>query len=131
NAASAWNSGWTGSGVTIAVIDTGIDVDSPEFAGRIHSASRDMFSAASSRGYDATDDHGTNVAMIAAAARDGLGILGIAWNATVMALRADTPGSCVSDGQTVEEMDCSFDDNAILRAVDHAMVNGAKVINLS
>ena len=131
NAASAWNSGWSGQGVAIAVVDTGIDADSPEFAGRIHSASRDMFSEGSTRGFNATDDHGTNVAMVAAAARDGTGIMGIAWNATIMALRADTPGSCVSDGQTIEDSDCSFDDNAILRAVDHAMVNGAKVINLS
>jgi hypothetical protein len=90
-----------------------------------------MFSDGSNRGFDATDDHGTNVAMVAAAARDGIGILGVAWEATIMALRADTPGSCVSDGQTIEDMDCAFDDNAILRAVDHAMINGAKVINLS
>jgi subtilisin family serine protease len=132
NAASAWASGWSGQDVTIAVVDTGIDIDSPEFAGRISPASRDMYSASDSRGLDATDDHGTNVAMVAAAARDNTGILGIAWNATIMALRTDTPGSCVSDsGASDTEDDCSFADGAIARAVNHAVANGAKVINLS
>jgi subtilisin family serine protease len=132
NAASAWNAGWSGQGVIIAVVDTGIDVDSPEFAGRIHSASRDMFSATSDRGFNATDDHGTNVSMVAAAARDNTGILGIAWNATIMALRADTPDSCVSDnGATDSEDDCSFEDAVIANAINHAVANGAKVINLS
>ena len=132
NAASAWDSGWSGRGVTIAVVDTGIDIDSPEFAGRISPASRDMYSDSSNRGFDATDDHGTNVAMVAAAARDNTGILGMAWNATVMALRTDTPGSCISDsGASDPEDDCSFGDGAIARAVNHAATNGAKVINLS
>ncbi len=92
NAATAWASGWTGQAVKIAIVDTGIDTTSPEFAGRISPDSRDMFDTTSTRGYNATDDHGTNVAMVAAAARDNTGILGIAWGATVMALRTDTPG---------------------------------------
>src|SRR5690606_14408126 len=45
NAATAWSSGHTGRGVTIAVVDTGIDEDSPEFAGRISPFSRDMTGA--------------------------------------------------------------------------------------
>jgi hypothetical protein len=131
NAASAWSAGWSGQGVTIAIVDTGIDVDSPEFAGRLSSASRDMF-ASTGRSLDATDDHGTNVAMVAAAARDNTGILGIAWSATIMALRSDDPGSCASDsGSTDEEADCQFDDVTIAEAINHAVANGAKVINLS
>ena len=66
-AVSAWQRGATGSGRTIAVIDTGIDLDSPEFAGRIHPDSRDV---AGSRSVDGEDDHGTNVSLVAAAARD-------------------------------------------------------------
>ena len=132
NAASAWAAGWSGQDVTIAVVDTGIDVQSPEFAGRISAASRDMYSGSSNRGFDATDDHGTNVSLVAAAARDDTGVLGIAWNATIMALRADTPGSCISDsGASDSEDDCNFADDAIARAVDHAVANGARVINLS
>jgi hypothetical protein len=132
NAATAWSAGATGQGVSIAIVDTGIDVDSPEFAGRISSASRDMYSTTSTRGVNSTDDHGTNVALVAAAARNNTGILGMAWNATIMALRADTPGSCVSDsGANDTDDDCTFSDSAIARAVDHAVANGAKIINLS
>jgi len=132
NAATAWNLGWTGAGVTIATVDTGIDVNSPEFAGRISPDSRDMFDATSSRGFNATDDHGTDVAMVAAAARDNSGILGIAWGATIMALRSDTPNSCVSDsGSTDSDADCQFDDQTIASAIDYAVAKGAKVINLS
>jgi hypothetical protein len=132
NAATAWGSGWNGQGVTIAVVDTGIDADSPEFAGRISSASRDMFGSTTSRGYNASDDHGTDVAMVAAAARDNTGIVGIAWGASIMALRSDTPNSCVSDsGSTDADADCEFADNTIASAIDYATTHGAKVINLS
>jgi hypothetical protein len=133
NAATAWNLGWTGQGVTIAVVDTGIDTTSSEFAGRISPASRDMFSATSTRGYNATDDHGTDVAMVAAAARNNSGILGIAWGATVMALRSDTPGTCVEDGGSSDPKTggCQFDDPTIASAISYAVANGAKVINLS
>lgn len=132
NAATAWSAGWTGQGVTIAVVDTGIDVTSPEFAGRISSASRDMFDATTNRGYNATDDHGTDVAMVAAAARDNTGILGIAWGATIMALRSDTPNTCVSDGGSTDpKAGCQFDDQTISAAIDYATAHGAKVINLS
>jgi subtilisin family serine protease len=132
NAATAWGAGWTGAGVTIATVDTGIDVDSPEFAGRIAAASRDMFDATSDRGLNASDDHGTNVAMVAAAARNGTGILGIAWGSTILALRSDTPNSCVADsGSTDPDDDCSFADDTIAGAIDYATAHGAKVINLS
>jgi subtilisin family serine protease len=133
NAATAWNLGWTGKGVSIAVVDTGIDISSPEFSGRISSASRDMFSATSTRGYNATDDHGTDVALVAAAARNGSGILGIAWDATIMALRTDTPGTCTEDGgsSAPDTGGCQFDDPTIASAINYAVANGAKVINLS
>jgi len=133
NAASAWAAGWTGQGVTIAIVDTGIDKTSPEFAGRISSASRDMFDATNTRGYNATDDHGTDVAMVAAAARDNTGILGIAWGATLMALRSDTPGTCVEDGGSSDPKTggCEFSDTTIASAINYATAHGAKVINLS
>lgn len=133
NAATAWASGWTGQAVKIAIVDTGIDTTSPEFAGRISSDSRDMFDATSTRGYNATDDHGTNVAMVAAAARDNTGILGIAWGATVMALRTDTPGTCEADGGSSDPKTggCQFDDTSIASAIGYATAHGAKVINLS
>ncbi|WP_169817003.1 S8 family peptidase [Paraurantiacibacter namhicola] len=131
NAATAWNLGWTGAGVTIAVVDTGIDIDSPEFAGRIHPASRDVFDDRDTRGFNAADDHGTNVSLVAAGGRTGSGVVGIAYEATIMALRADFPGSCGADNPADPSTQCSFFNSSIAEAVDHAVANGAKVINLS
>lgn len=126
-AVTAWQNGTTGQGQTIAIIDTGIDRDSPEFAGRISPASRDLAGNAS---FEAEDDHGTNVALIAAAALDGQGVVGIAHRATIMALRADRPGSCAT--QTDENLDgCEFFDTDIARGVDAAVAAGARVVNIS
>jgi Subtilase family len=121
NAVPAWQVGATGKGVAIGIIDTGIDTANPEFAGRISAASADV---AGSRGVIGEDDHGTMVALVAAAARDNTGIVGIAWEATLMMMRADSPGTCAAD-------DCTFFDNAIAAGVTRAVQNGAKVINLS
>lgn len=122
-AITAWSEGYSGGGVTVGIVDSGIDSDSPEFAGRLSPASADV---AGSRGIDNPDsDHGTDVAMIAAAARDNTGIVGIAWGATVAMFRADDPGSCAtSDG-------CTFYDSAIASGINAAVSAGAKVINLS
>ena len=128
NAASAWADGTTGTGVTIAVVDTGVDADSPEFAGRFSSRSVDIYGR--NRSISGSDDHGTNVAMVAAAARDGEGILGIAWGANVLAIRADEPGSCAADS-SASDAECSFPDSAIAKSIRYATANGAKVINLS
>jgi len=121
-AITAWSQGYTGSGTTIAVIDSGIDPDSPEFSGRLSAASRDV---AGARGLEGPDNHGTQVALIAAAARDNTGMLGMAWGAGVLALRADQPGTCEQDAG------CKFLDSDIARGVDAAIGAGAKVINIS
>jgi hypothetical protein len=122
NAIPAWETGANGNGVTIGIIDTGIDEDSPEFAGRIHAASADV---AGTRSVNDIDGHGTQVALVAAAARNNSGIMGVAFRATIMALRADTVGSCGTvDG-------CTFFDSNIALGVDRAVQNGAKVINIS
>jgi hypothetical protein len=133
NAATAWNAGHTGQGVTIAVIDSGLDADSPEFAGRVSSASKDMYDQG--RPLEGPEDHGTSVAMVAAAARNSTGVVGIAYNATVMALRSDEPGSCpaaTTPGSTsTSSADCNFLDSVLAKAVTYAVQNGAKVINMS
>ncbi len=121
-AISAYEAGADGSGVTVAVIDSGIDIDNPEFSGRIHSASRDI---AGTRGIDDSDGHGTSTAAVLAAARNDRDIHGLAFGATILALRTDTPGSCEgSEG-------CQHDDNNLATAIDVATDHGARVINLS
>ena len=128
-AITAWDAGQTGAGQTIAIVDTGIDADSPEFAGRILAASRDVTN--SGRSIDAEDDHGTNVALVAAAARNSSGVLGIAFDASLLVLRADQPGSCTGTGPSTTEASCTFLDPNIARGVDAAVAAGARVINLS
>ena len=118
----AWTAGATGRGVTLAIVDTGIDPTNPEFAGRISAASADV---AGSRGITAEDDHGTQIALIAAAARNGSGILGIAFDATIQALRIDAPGTCA------QTAGCKFTDDAIAAGINRAVDAGARVINLS
>lgn len=128
DAAAGWQLAATGQGVTIGIVDTGIDTDSPEFAGRISSASADV---AGTRSIEDPDGHGTMVALLAAAARDDTGIVGIAWESSVMALRADSPGSCATADPNDPDSGCTFFDSDIAAGVDRAVANGAKVINLS
>lgn len=125
-AVTPWTQGISGQGVTIGIIDSGIDSDSPEFAGRLSPASTDVVA---NRGLDNADsDHGTNVALIAAAARDNLGIMGIAFQSTIAMFRTDTVGTCADPDP---DAGCTFNDNNIAVSLDRAVAAGAKVINLS
>jgi subtilisin family serine protease len=125
----AWQTGATGKGVTLAIVDTGIDTTNPEFSGRISSASADV--SGGGRSVQGEDDHGTQVALIAAAARNGLGILGIAFDATLQVLRADAPGSCATETPNDPQSGCKFSDDAIALGVNRAVDAGARVVNLS
>ncbi|MCK0127463.1 S8 family peptidase [Erythrobacter sp. F6033] len=124
----AWRQGFTGDGEIIAVIDTGIDSDSPEFTGRIHPLSQDVVS---NRGVDPEDDHGTNVALVAAAGRDGTGVVGIAFESEVLALRGDGVGTCGTDTPDDPTLGCTLADSDIARGIRVAIDAGATVINLS
>jgi hypothetical protein len=122
NAIAAYNAGATGAGVKIGIVDSGINPNLAEFAGRIDSASGDV---AGSRGVSDDGGHGTAVSAVAAAARNNSGTMGVAFNATIVSERADSPGSCSgTDG-------CQFYDPAIASGIDAARLAGAKVINLS
>ncbi len=123
NVLPAWSEGASGAGVIVATIDSGIASQSPEFAGRIHPASRDV----TGNGRPIADEggHGTSVAGVLAAARNGQGIVGIAPEASLAVFRADRPGSCgSSDG-------CRYSDFALAQGIDSAIAAGARVINMS
>jgi thermitase len=115
-AAEAWDSTTGSSSVTLAIIDTGVDLDHPDLQANIVS------------GYDyvnfddfADDDngHGTHVAGIAAArGNNGQGVAGLNWKASIMPLKIlDYRG----DGDVFSLA------QAILEAADR----GAQIINLS
>lgn len=122
HAITAWQNGASGAGITVGVIDTGIDVSSPEFSGRISSASAAYGGNSSIQD---VDGHGTAVTGILAAARDGNDIMGVAFSATIMTLRADSAGTCSTSSG------CDFYDTDITAALNHATDNGARVVNIS
>ncbi|MBL0769504.1 S8 family serine peptidase [Sphingopyxis sp. DHUNG17] len=127
-AITAYQSGATGSGILAGVIDDGIDEDSPEFAGRISPQSADL---AGSRGIDGEGSHGTNVAQILLGAKDEVGTMGIAFNASLLVLRADRPGSCATEDPSNDESGCRFSETAIAAGLDRAVSAGARVVNIS
>jgi len=115
--------------VTVGVIDSGIDPNSHEFTGRIHAQSGDVTGAGRPLGDD--DGHGTEVTRVLAAAKDDRDVHGIAFNATILALRADQAGSCTTAAPGEDEAQCSFFDSAIAAGVNRAIDNRARVINIS
>lgn len=128
-AITAYQAGASGRGVTVGIIDSGIDPNSHEFAGRIHAQSGDVTGADRPLGDE--DGHGTSVSRVLAAAKDDRDVHGMAFDATILALRADQAGSCAPTAQSVDEAGCSFFDSAITAGVDRAVVNNARVINIS
>lgn len=121
-AITAWQGGATGQGVTVGIIDSGIDTGSPEFTGRISSTSAAF---GGNTTYMDEDGHGTAVAGILAAAHNNSEIMGVAFDATIMALRTDKAGTCASSSG------CDFFESDIAAALDRATSNGAKVVNIS
>ena len=100
--------------VRVAVIDSGLDLDHPEFVGRVALAQSFV-------GGDVTDreGHGTFVAgIIAASAGNGEGIAGIAFPAQLLVAKVVRPDGTISP-------------DAEAKAIRWAADSGARVINLS
>jgi thermitase len=114
-APQAWDVTTGSPTINIAILDTGVDVDHPDLAGKIISNVNFGDSAT-------TDDvygHGTHVAGIAAAiTNNGVGVAGLGYTCTIMNVKVlgDTGAGAYS-----------WIASGIIWAVD----NGAKVINLS
>lgn len=117
---AAAQQGSRGDGVRVAVIDTGVDTAHPDFGGRL-AAVRDFVA----NGGRADERHGTAVAgIIAAVPNNGIGIAGIAPQATVMAMRA-----CWSSGDDAQAGTCnSF---TLAQALVAALRAQATLVNLS
>ena len=119
NAEAAYLRGATGAGVNVAVIDTGFDADHPDLANNISAASYNVVSDSSDIEGDA--DHGTKVAGVIAAERNGLGSQGVAYDATILAVKT---ARCDDNG-------CLFHMSDLASAVNYATDNLAHVINMS
>ncbi|WP_420117420.1 S8 family serine peptidase [Micromonospora sp.] len=82
----AWTRG-RGAGVTVAVIDSGVDATPPALAGRVRPGA-DAGAGGDARGDRDCTGHGTALAGIVAAARQrGTGFVGLAPEATVLPVR--------------------------------------------
>ena len=127
NAEAAWQLGFTGKGVTLAVIDDGMDLDTGEFAGRLHPDSQDVLQ---NRSVEGDGYHGTHVALVAAAGRNNSRIMGIAYDATLLALRGEVPGNCTV-GNPLLDAGCGIASASIAAGIDQAIASGARVVNLS
>lgn len=112
---SAWET-TRGAGVTIAIIDSGVDLDHPDLQDNLLEG-KDYVDG--DRRPDDENGHGTHVAGIAAAvAGNGVGIAGAAPDAKILPIR-------------VLDADGLGDPVAIAESVTWAVENGADVINLS
>lgn len=114
NASSAYARGYTGKGSVIAIIDTGIDTTSPEFKNGKIILSKDFTGRNSILD---TVGHGTHVAGIAAAANNGVGMEGVAFDASLMIAKVTNTSAL------------SF--STVMTALDWAATNRADVANIS
>ncbi|RQX00644.1 peptidase S8 [Micromonospora inaquosa] len=115
-APSAWAAGFTGAGVSVAVLDTGVDATHPDLAGKVAEA-RNFTEATDARD---TVGHGTHVASTIAGsgAASGGKYRGVAPDATLL------------DGKVCEDAGCT--ESAILAGMQWAAVEKkAAVVNMS
>jgi len=112
----AWDTTTGSPGVTIAVVDSGVQANHPDLAGRVL-AGYDF----ANNDADPADDngHGTAVAGVAAAkGNDGVGTAGAAWNVAILPVKTMT-----STG--------SGSYSAIANGITYSADRGAKIINRS
>lgn len=142
--AYGYDRGITGKGVTIAVLDSGINTTTPEFAGRISPDSTGFAQTVARCGTCAPetvppyaiDDHvghGTEVTSIAAAAQNGVGMQGTAPEATILALKIVGPDlSGVAAGSTTPIPESPIPNPGLIApALRYAVEKGAFVSVLS
>ena len=146
NAPEVWNQGYTGEGITVAVIDSGVDIFHEDLRDNIWENTGEIFGDGidnDGNGYiddrfgwnfglgqnnynvlpgtsDPGQSHGTHVAGTIAAANNGFGMTGVAHGANIMAIRlGDSLGNSYSNPGDLAE------------AIRYAVDNGADVINMS
>jgi subtilisin-like proprotein convertase family protein/subtilisin family serine protease len=113
----AWQN-YTGVGIKVGIIDDGIDYNHPDLNPHyLFQLDYDAVSATNSAyGNPSTDSHGTTVAGVLAAARDGTGIVGVAYDVSIAGFRIS-----YSTGSPAQLAD----------ALNHVTANGMDVANAS
>jgi len=115
-----------GAGVTVAVIDSGVDGAHPQLQGRVD-AGKDFLDNQPTAGFDCVG-HGTAVAsIIAGVPRNGIGFSGIAPGVRILPIRVSE--RILVD--STERQGASVNFAELARAITYAVDQGARVINLS
>ena len=136
-APEVWAKGYTGEGIVVAVVDSGVDYNHPDLNANIWTNSKEIPNnnldddgngyKDDVRGWDFVDNnndpmdensHGTHVAGTIAAENNDFGVTGVAYNAKIMPVRVLNK----SGSGTVANIDAG---------IKYAADNGADVINLS
>jgi len=103
------------------VIDDGIDPSQPDLIGAISPVSIDILPC---RGQlQGAGTHGSELAGFIGARFNGSEVVGIAYESTILAVRAEQAGNCGSN--------CSFSTVGLARGLRYAVDKGARVVNFS
>ena len=93
DAPGAWDAGYTGAGVRVAILDTGIDYTHPDLSPNVNVGLSTSF-VPYEQYIDDEAGHGTHVAGIIAAAHNNFGSIGVAPDAELVAVKVlDSTGS--------------------------------------
>ncbi|MFL5994690.1 MAG: type VII secretion-associated serine protease mycosin [Streptomyces sp.] len=125
---TAWQT-TKGAGVTVAVLDTGVENDHPDLVGNVLTG-KDMIGFGAVRGQRPWARHGTAMAGIIAGHGHGVGngegVMGIAPEARILPVRV-----ILEDGDPARSRARNTRGNALAEGIRWAADHGADVINLS
>jgi subtilisin family serine protease len=127
NAPEAWNNDWRGAGVRVAVLDSGIDATHPDLATQVNMELSTSFVPGETvqvrpQPQDPTQryfSHGTHTAGTIAAADNGFGVIGIAPEAEIVAVKV------------LSEYTGSGDFDWVISGIVYAADIDADIINMS
>lgn len=126
----AWRTS-RGSGVTVAVLDTGVDISAPDLLGSVRTGP-DYTAGTDPAGYHPPLVHGTYIASLIAGHGSGpgdtLGVIGVAPRATILSVRVILDDA--EPGMAAYNDDPKYA-NAIGEGIYYAVNHGARIINMS